>query len=214
MPHTDNRSEITMLKEELEASLDMYVSLKKENQELRQEIARLKSQISSLKAHDNERKSLLWKKIQASIDIENLSAAQQKSPPVLKTPEQSLREPTSGLRESRPAFMVNKEKGDTTPKLLTTTVVETVSFPQVNGKQPSAGPTQAPPPPPPPPKSLTGIKALRRVPEVVELYRSLTRKDTRLGSVTSQTGFTAVTATRSMIGEIENRSTYLSAVNA
>ncbi|VFQ89072.1 unnamed protein product [Cuscuta campestris] len=73
----------------------------------------------------------------------------------------------------------------------------------------------APPPPPPPPKGL--LKPLpakvRRVPEVVEFYHSLMRRDSRResgGPCDAPTPGTATT--KDMIGEIENRSSHLLAI--
>ncbi|RZC61211.1 hypothetical protein C5167_022969 [Papaver somniferum] len=92
--------------------------------------------------------------------------------------------------------------------------------------RPPGGPPPPPPPPgggpprpPPPPGSLskgpgTGDK-VHRAPELVEFYQSLmkreAKKDTTL--VTSSTSNTA-SARSNMIGEIENRSTFLLAVKA
>ncbi|GJZ01711.1 protein CHUP1, chloroplastic [Tanacetum coccineum] len=73
----------------------------------------------------------------------------------------------------------------------------------------------APPPPPPPPKSSKTMAAkVTRVPEVVEFYHSLMRRefrrDTCNGSSSADVPTTA--NTRDMIGEIENRSTHLLAI--
>lgn len=71
-----------------------------------------------------------------------------------------------------------------------------------------------PPPPPPPPKGKRPMPAkVRRVPEVVEFYHSLMRRDSRRdpGSGISDPPSTA--NARDMIGEIENRSTHLLAVS-
>ncbi|BAD68701.1 pherophorin-like protein [Oryza sativa Japonica Group] len=77
-----------------------------------------------------------------------------------------------------------------------------------------------PPPPPPPPARRTSGAAspaasgprVTRVPEVVEFYHSLMRRDSRSrdgsgGGETANGG--GVAATRDMIGEIENRSAHL-----
>ncbi|KAI4371765.1 hypothetical protein MLD38_010078 [Melastoma candidum] len=79
-----------------------------------------------------------------------------------------------------------------------------------------------PPPPPPPPAPRGGMAAImtvKRVPEVVEFYHSLMRRDTRRdtgnGGPTAPDSASAVAATtsaRDMIGEIENRSTHLLAI--
>uniref|UniRef100_A0A166EYB3 Protein CHUP1, chloroplastic n=1 Tax=Daucus carota subsp. sativus TaxID=79200 RepID=A0A166EYB3_DAUCS len=70
----------------------------------------------------------------------------------------------------------------------------------------------APQPPPPPPKGLmTGEGKVRRVPEVVEFYHSLMRRDSRrdTGGGGATDGMPGTTNARNMIGEIENRSAYL-----
>ncbi|XP_044496360.1 protein CHUP1, chloroplastic [Mangifera indica] len=75
-------------------------------------------------------------------------------------------------------------------------------------------PRSAPPPPPPPPKGLTaGSAKVRRVPEVVEFYHSLMRRDSRRDSGAGVAEVLPVTANaRDMIGEIENRSAHLLAI--
>ncbi|KAM7275246.1 hypothetical protein ACFE04_017112 [Oxalis oulophora] len=81
----------------------------------------------------------------------------------------------------------------------------------------------APPPPPPPPpppapkfsaKSSTG--AVQRAPQVVEFYHSLMRRDSRKESSNGANCETVDVANvrSNMIGEIENRSSYLLAIKA
>ncbi|XP_010439837.1 PREDICTED: protein CHUP1, chloroplastic-like [Camelina sativa] len=84
---------------------------------------------------------------------------------------------------------------------------------------PSVSKGPPPPPPPPPPKSLGIASAkVRRVPEVVEFYHSLMRRDSTNSRRDSTGGGTAAEAilansnARDMIGEIENRSVYLLAI--
>nr|XP_043624947.1 protein CHUP1, chloroplastic-like [Erigeron canadensis] len=76
--------------------------------------------------------------------------------------------------------------------------------------------TAAPPPPPPPPaKGLKPFPAkVRRVPEVVEFYHSLMRRESRreCGGSTAADVLSSTANTRDMIGEIENRSTHLLAI--
>nr|GEV29573.1 reverse transcriptase domain-containing protein [Tanacetum cinerariifolium] len=73
----------------------------------------------------------------------------------------------------------------------------------------------APPPPPPPlPSSPVGSKAVRRVPAVMEFYRSLMKKDTQKDNKNGVVGGVSVTYSRDMIGEIENRSTYLTSIKS
>ncbi|EOY28047.1 Tetratricopeptide repeat-like superfamily protein isoform 2 [Theobroma cacao] len=73
----------------------------------------------------------------------------------------------------------------------------------------------APPPPPPPPKGMRAIAAkVRRVPEVVEFYHSLMRRDSKreAGGCSVPEVLPATANARDMIGEIENRSTHLLAI--
>ncbi|CAH8345916.1 unnamed protein product [Eruca vesicaria subsp. sativa] len=85
---------------------------------------------------------------------------------------------------------------------------------------PSVSKAPPPPPPPPPPKSLNIASAkVRRVPEVVEFYHSLMRRDSTNSRRDSTGGGNAAAEAvlassnaRDMIGEIENRSVYLLAI--
>lgn len=203
--------EIVLLRKQLEASIERNDFLEKENLELRREVARLKSQISSLRAHDNERKSLLWKKIQSSIDSENaLLASQPKPSAPAKAPEHRAE---AERMLPRPDFGPGIERAERVPKLSAKPVIvpHPPSLEEMNGKKIPTAP--APPPPPPPSKSSVRTNAVRRVPEVVELYRALTRKEVCMGNKSNPAGALAVEFNRNMIGEIEKRSTYLSAVS-
>ncbi|XP_008439756.2 protein CHUP1, chloroplastic [Cucumis melo] len=71
----------------------------------------------------------------------------------------------------------------------------------------------APPPPPPPPKGKRPMPAkVRRIPEVVEFYHSLMRRDSRRDSGSGVTDPPSTANARDMIGEIENRSAHLLAI--
>ncbi|KAI4306401.1 hypothetical protein L6164_029682 [Bauhinia variegata] len=73
----------------------------------------------------------------------------------------------------------------------------------------------APPPPPPPSKGKKPVSAkVRRVPEVVEFYHSLMRRDSqsRRDSISGAVEVPATANTRGMIDEIANRSTHLLAI--
>ncbi|GAB2220334.1 hypothetical protein Drorol1_Dr00007979 [Drosera rotundifolia] len=75
-----------------------------------------------------------------------------------------------------------------------------------------------PPPPPPPPRCIPGSIAgtVQRAPEVVQLYHSLMKRESRKDSSTGTGSEAPVVANvrSSMIGEIENRSSYLLAIKA
>ncbi|XP_076935313.1 INCREASED PETAL GROWTH ANISOTROPY 1-like protein 1 [Bidens hawaiensis] len=172
------------IKKELETALLEIGSLQKENHELKQEISRLKTQITTLKAHDLERKSLLWKKLQNSMD----------SRKVIDEPPQ------------KPKLQINVPE------------TQNASLP----KPPPPSPPQllqrlvSAPPPPPPPIQMTpvGSKTVRRVPAVMEFYRSLMKRDTQKENKNGVTSFVLPAYSRDMIGEIENRSTYLSSIKS
>ncbi|OMP02435.1 hypothetical protein COLO4_11093 [Corchorus olitorius] len=201
MPLGDDESEfffqIARLKKELEASLAINGSLEKENQELKQEVARLKAQISSLKAHDNERKSMLWKKLHNSMDNSSMDALLQKSSDFIKVSEQSFEFQELAVKKERQKVTKPKEANENKVKA-----------------PPPPVPAPAPPPPPLPSKLLAGSRSVRRVPEVAELYRLLTRKDATMENKTNAAATPVLAFTRNMIGEIENRSTYVSAIKS
>ncbi|XVF68487.1 hypothetical protein PTKIN_Ptkin11bG0006600 [Pterospermum kingtungense] len=197
------------LKKELEASLARNDSLEKENLEMKQEVARLKAQISSLKAHDNERKSMLWKKLHNSIDYSNTETSPWKPSDFMKVSEQNLEAESVG---SRPSFQELAARKDRQSKMCSPFVTPTPKA--VNENKVKLSSVPAPPPPPLPSKLLGGFRSLRRVPEVMELYRSLTRKDANMENKTNATATPALAFTRNMIGEIENRSTYVSAIKS
>ncbi|KAL4585694.1 hypothetical protein LXL04_010318 [Taraxacum kok-saghyz] len=80
---------------------------------------------------------------------------------------------------------------------------------------PGTSKAPAPPPPPPPPKTTNPLPAkVRRIPEVVEFYHSLMRRESRRDSCngSSSADVPSTANTRDMIGEIENRSTHLLAI--
>ncbi|KAG2395985.1 Protein CHUP1-like protein [Vigna angularis] len=73
----------------------------------------------------------------------------------------------------------------------------------------------APPPPPPPPKGSRQVTAkVRKVPEVVEFYHSLMRRESqsRRESLSGVVELPPAANPRDMIGEIENRSSHLLAI--
>ncbi|XP_066360597.1 protein INCREASED PETAL GROWTH ANISOTROPY 1-like [Miscanthus floridulus] len=100
------------------------------------------------------------------------------------------------------------------------------SSPSTSSTSSSGGGAGPPaPPPPPPPASRRSSKAsspapapcVRRVPEVVEFYHSLMRRDSRSrdGAAAGDAGAGGgAAAARDMIGEIENRSSHLLAIKS
>lgn len=209
--------EIACLRKELTASLARNKALEKENQDLRQEVLNLRSQASFLKPHNIDGKSNAWKKSQSHINSNNIDASPQKHKHPFK-----VTEPNSAMQNQNPkqesARLANSnERSPRVPKPAPTTPTPVVapSFKEVNEYK-ELDRVVAPPPPPPPPQpsmSLTDRRALRRVPQVMELYRLLTRRDAQADNKTNSVGSQPVAYPRNMIGEIENRSSYLSTVS-
>ncbi|XP_021746130.1 protein CHUP1, chloroplastic-like [Chenopodium quinoa] len=196
--NNNNNSEMTFLVEDIEAVLEMNRLLEKENQELKHEVARLKSQIASLKAHDIERKSTLWKKLQYPSSVGNKEESLQKQTvQSLQTSEQ-LRTPVSESKKPSPS----------PPPPCKQIVPQDSDMGSMNNGPP-------PPPPPLPSKLLLGSKlAVRRVPEVIEFYRYLNKRNAKIENRTNKTTASKEVSPGNMIGEIENKSMYLSAVKS
>lgn len=211
MPRAEeDTSSVSLLKDRLNASLERNHSLEQENEQLRQEIHNLKIQIASLRAQDSDRRSMLWKKLQGSTS--NNSFLQEKQTVQSNNTDERL---TCDNSISRPEFSgsptATRERLPRVPKpppKPTTCLPQTPKTSKESWLPP-------PPPPPPLPSKLKGgsIKAVQRVPEVVEFYRSLTRKEGKTDARTGTLGIPVVTNAREMIGEIENRSAYLLAVS-
>lgn len=91
------------------------------------------------------------------------------------------------------------------------------SPPPSGGAPPPPPPPGGPPRPPPPPGSLSRVAGsgnkVHRAPELVEFYQTLMKREAKkdTSSLTSSKS-NAVEARSNMIGEIENRSTFLLAV--
>ncbi|KAI3675357.1 hypothetical protein L1987_84946 [Smallanthus sonchifolius] len=192
MPTGNDGATASFLKRQFEASLLTITSLEKENKELKQEINRLKTQINTLKAHDVERKTILWKKLQNTVDSGKVIDEPPQKPKLqIDVP---LKKSTSNHVEGN--GMILPKPPPSPPQWLQRRV-------------------SAPPPPPPPlPSTPVGSKAVQRVPAVMEFYRSLMKRDTQKENKNGATGFVPVLYSRDMIGEIENRSTYLTSIKS
>ncbi|PWA77219.1 hypothetical protein CTI12_AA226460 [Artemisia annua] len=196
MPSGNDGATVTFLKRELEASFVKIDSLESENHELKQEISRLKTQINTLKAHDLERKSTLWKKLQSSMD----------SSKDFNDPPQKTKLQVDVVLDHAP--FKKSSSNNTEAKAM-------LPKPPPSPPQWLQRRVTAPPPPPPPlPSSPVGSKAVRRVPAVMEFYRSLMKRDTQKENKNGVVGVVSVTYSRDMIGEIENRSTYLTSIKS
>uniref|UniRef100_A0A1D1YEH3 Protein CHUP1, chloroplastic n=1 Tax=Anthurium amnicola TaxID=1678845 RepID=A0A1D1YEH3_9ARAE len=194
---------LTSLKNKLAASLKRTHVLEEENKRLKQEVLNLRTQMaSSLGAQNEDRKPMLWRKVHNSVGSTDGDKVSQDKQAI------------SGKAVEFPVFLVGKEGAPRTPRPPPTPPSGPPhSASKGGGKE---APMAPPPPPPPPlPSKLQNVaaKAVRRVPEVIELYRAVTRRETRPDARHGVQG-TPVTYAREMIGEIENRSTYLLAIKS
>ncbi|GAA0142702.1 non-motor actin binding protein [Lithospermum erythrorhizon] len=186
--------------------------LERENQELRQEVFGLKTQINTLKAHDIERRTTLWKKLQSSIDskVADISFKKPTLPLEFSETEKLKDKPDLSV------LAVNKDRptAPQKPPPSSNNAINKETYRTKTQTPPVTAPTPTPPPPPVPPKLGGRSKPVRRVPEVIEFYRLLMKKDVQKENKSNATGTMQAINPRNMIGEIENRSTYLLAIKA
>uniref|UniRef100_A0A0E0JLU3 Uncharacterized protein n=1 Tax=Oryza punctata TaxID=4537 RepID=A0A0E0JLU3_ORYPU len=153
----------------------------------------------------------------AAFKSKSYSASSRASPPSTSAPSPSSSTSTS------PTYSCSSSDTVTTPR---NRKPELSKLPPIPPPPPmpalsicGQAATPPPPPPPPPARRTSGAASpaasgprVTRVPEVVEFYHSLMRRDSRSrdgngGGETANGG--GVAATRDMIGEIENRSAHL-----
>ncbi|XP_042511785.1 protein CHUP1, chloroplastic [Macadamia integrifolia] len=226
----DDDPQLALVEKQLEASLDRNRSLEEENEQLKLEILRLRTQ---LKSQSSDGKFAVWKKQLQNPDDGNSSfntngSISQQHKPIsahINSGDQAqaggnLLFPRPGSPELSLATTERQLPRVPKPPPRPTSPPTAPSTQEVNGNK--APPPLPPPPPPPPPqrsKSLNGppphtTAKIRRVPEVMEFYRSLTRKYSKMDQKTNVLGFPGAANAREMIGEIENRSTYLLAIKS
>ncbi|KAI7737676.1 hypothetical protein M8C21_027845 [Ambrosia artemisiifolia] len=140
--------------------------------------------------------------------------ARSRVPRVPKPPPRPSTSSSLSISSSSSASS-NSSLGSSAERALTEQLV-TKPAPPPPPPPPRAANPAAPPPPPPPPKRLSAVSGkVRRVPEVVEFYHSLMRRESRRENSTGASAGDVpsnATNTRDMIGEIENRSTHLLAI--
>jgi hypothetical protein len=192
--------EIAPLRNQINSILERNRYLEEHNLQLRQEIRLLRNQIQSLKERDSDEKAMAVRKLHASSVASNCSSKEK----------HIFTDNYNSSCKQKVSMLELKGKEPRVPK------------PPPRPKQMQA--TQnakkdnlpAPPPPPPPLSSkLQGcgaLNAVQRVPEVVELYRMLTRREGKIDAKTGSVGIPVAMNSREMIGEIENRSAYVLAV--
>ncbi|OAY81878.1 Protein CHUP1, chloroplastic [Ananas comosus] len=196
------------LRSKLDAMVARSRGLEKENELLKQEVEHLKAQMALLRGQEADRRSMPSKKLQSAI-CSNFST--QEKPTIHINVEEEGSENEGFNSYSKKEISMRRR----TPRVPKPPPTPICLPPKPNiGKEAWL----PPPPPPPPPFALKpqggGIKALRRVPELVELYRTLTRKEGKADVRAGNMGSPVATNTREMIGEIENRSAYLLAIKS
>ncbi|KAJ6769939.1 PROTEIN CHUP1 CHLOROPLASTIC-LIKE [Salix purpurea] len=159
------------------------------------------------------------KRMEENVEIEKPRHSRCNSEELTETTLASLRSRVPRVPKPPP------KRSQSSPATSSSSVSTTVSDHSVSGppappppppppNPPPVAKKVAPPPPPPPPKGRrVGMAKVRRVPEVVEFYHSLMRKNSRreCGGGMAET-LPASSNARDMIGEIENRSTHLLAI--
>lgn len=201
---------VALLRSKLHGLIERNHTLEEENKQLRHQVSRLKGQVSSFEGQDTERK-IMWKKLENSatgnfskekqfvhnnddvkeaMDLNNSACySRQQFPraPLVKSRSRRVPNPPPSPTCIQPTMKANKE-GCMAP--------------------------HPPPPPPLPSKLLKSTKAVQRVPEVVELYRLLIRREGKNDAKAGSMGIPVATNSRDMIGEIENRSAYVIAIKS
>ncbi|RZC79421.1 hypothetical protein C5167_003616 [Papaver somniferum] len=190
--------QLRLVTKELEACLKRNWLLQTENDRLKQEVTLLQTDVHYLKEQHKDRSLSFSNNLE--ISTESISPTKH----------------TTQIKSHRGIEVKtgDKERPHQLPK--PTPKATCLDLPQeVNEKKlPVRTATVPPPPPPLPSKLLLGSpNAVRRVPAVMEIYRRLTRRETKTDNKITNSG-TPVANTRDMIGEIENRSTYLLAIKS
>ncbi|XP_042462351.1 protein CHUP1, chloroplastic-like [Zingiber officinale] len=194
----------TLLSQKLEASLRRISFLEIENEQLKREVHRLSTQNALLRGQDSDRRPTFLLKKTQSLACNVASSPEKQMDQNNNTDENSFVGDNSTARTRSPRV----PKPPPTPS----------SFSSSSSHSSNVIKGMKPPPPPPPPVSwrsgCVAIKAVRRVPEVLELYRSLTKKEGRSDMKAGSLGTPSPTNSREMIGEIENRSAYVLAIKS
>ncbi|KAI3971519.1 hypothetical protein MKW92_003091 [Papaver armeniacum] len=199
MATNDDDLQLRLVRKELEACLKRNCLLQTENDQLKQEVTRLQTEIHYLKEQHRDRSSSFSNNLKTSTESisPNKHTTQTKSHRGIEVKNGETRD---------------KERPHQLPK--PTPKATCLDLPQEVNEKKLPVRTAPPPPPPLPSKLLLGSpNAVRRVPEVMEIYRTLTRRETKTNNKMTNS-VTPVANTRDMIGEIENRSTYLLAIKS
>ncbi|NP_001266333.1 Protein CHUP1, chloroplastic [Zea mays] len=201
---------VTLLRSKLHGLVERNRDLEEENKQLRHQVSQLKGQISSLEGQETN-KRMLWKKLENSAT--GISYSKEKQFVQSNDGAKEAVDLNSSLSHSRQQFSSVNQVRSRAPRVPNQPPNPTSTQPKATVRKEGC---MAPPPPPPPlPSKLQrSTKAIQRVPEVVELYRSLVRREGKNNAKSGSVGIPAATNSREMIGEIENRSAYVLAIKS
>ncbi|OVA13278.1 hypothetical protein BVC80_289g20 [Macleaya cordata] len=129
-------------------------------------------------------------------------------------PSSTSSSPASSSSSSSTSSSSGSDSSATTDSKISTEKTGLTNMPPIPPPPPPSKSAPVPPPPPPLPVkgAKTGAAKVKRVPEVVEFYHSLMRRDSRKDSGVGASEVPAAGNARDMIGEIENRSAHLLAI--
>ncbi|GJN31163.1 hypothetical protein PR202_gb19526 [Eleusine coracana subsp. coracana] len=203
---------VALLRSKLHGLIERNHALEEENKQLRHQVSRLKGQVSSLEGQDSDRRMQWRKQENSATSNSNFKEKQfvQNNEAKEETVDLSSSLSYSKQKFSRTTLMRSRAARVPNPPPSPTSIQPVI-------KVRKEGSMAAPPPPPPPPlpsKLLRSPKAVQRVPEVLELYRSLVRREGKNDSKSGSTGIPVASNSREMIGEIENRSAYVLAIKS
>ncbi|KAK3147548.1 hypothetical protein QOZ80_3BG0283780 [Eleusine coracana subsp. coracana] len=203
---------VALLRSKLHGLIERNHALEEENKQLRHQVSRLKGQVSSLEGQDSDRRMQWRKQENSATSNSNFKEKQfvQNNEAKEETVDLSSSLSYSKQKFSRTTLMRSRAARVPNPPPSPTSIQPVI-------KVRKEGSMAAPPPPPPPPlpsKLLRSPKAVQRVPEVVELYRSLVRREGKNDSKSGSTGIPVASNSREMIGEIENKSAYVLAIKS
>ncbi|KAL6649747.1 hypothetical protein ACP70R_013971 [Stipagrostis hirtigluma subsp. patula] len=202
---------VALLRSKLHGLLERNRTLEEENKQLRHQVSRLKGQVASFEGQDTD-KRILWKKLENSAASINNSKA--KKFVHSNDDAKEAADVNNSLCYGRQQFSRTTLVRSRAPRIPNPPPSPTCIQPVTNVRKEGS---MVPPPPPPPPlpsKLQRSTKAVQRVPEVVELYRTLVRREGKNDAKSGSAGIPVATNNREMIGEIENRSAYVLAIKS
>ncbi|XP_058100733.1 protein CHUP1, chloroplastic-like [Magnolia sinica] len=172
-----------------------------------------KVEIAHLKVEDLQSRSNSESQESAASSVKSRAPRVPKPPPKPSSSSSSSTSSSSSSSSNGEIAAVEKNRASLERSNLTAMPPAPPPFPG-GSLVPGRRAVVPPPPPPPPPARVSnaGAAKVRRVPEVVEFYHSLMRRDSKRDSGAGVSDVPSAANARNMIGEIENRSAHLLAI--